>query len=55
MTACYNFTTLKPLHLSKDDRELILDTLRVVRRMAYGFNFPHSTEDIDKVISQVSN
>jgi RNA binding exosome subunit len=21
--------------------------------MAYGFNFPHSTEDIDKVISQM--
>lgn len=53
MTACYNFTTLKPLDLSVDDRKLILDALASVRRMAYGFNFPRSMDEIDRVISKI--
>lgn len=58
MTACYNFTTLKPLKLSKNDREMIVDALRVVRQGAYGklsSSFPHRIEDVDNLISQISN
>jgi hypothetical protein len=39
--------------MNRDGWKIIKDALKEARRMAYGLNFPHDRDDVDKVLAEV--